>query len=318
MKRPILFSLCASFALGTAPTRIFAQDTSNAALLYYQGCLAADPLDQSLRKELLKSFDQPIDEKATAQILHQWGFSLEMIKKAAEKPECNWGIDPDAEGVQASQYSWLEELARAFRLRMLLRLRHGDTDGATDDLITVMRVSKHAGEPAVQMTRHCQYVLQLFSMYWTAQNLPKFSDTNLSRLAETLKTLSTSHSVAEIALNGESRYMDRMNKLVRQSLDKHETTQQAAWYQSEWGTYKFDSRGKPHTRGLDACETFVLHATMEEYAQAVAKLPQDYDEMIRLLEMPDPQARPALREFMERARDGKSASPLGGLVFYAL
>ena len=307
--KKIFLLLLVPLALGSLPVRGPAQDTDNAALLYWQAIIAANPLDAHQRSVLGQKTSGPLDEAAAENILSQWRYSLDDVKKASEKPTCNWGLNFDeGPGLRLTQLSRLQEFASALRLRARLSLLHGDSESAADDLVTMLRFSRHAGEPAILISWLVQLTIRRMALNVAADNLPKFSDAALSRLAQTLRTLPPDHNLPELIRSEKHLFGDWLVRRVQQSLQKHESAEQATWYQEI----------------LHALETMepadvsaFRHASMGEVAQAAVMLLQDYDEMIRLVETPDPQARPALHEFMERVRAGHTASPLSAVVLPA-
>ncbi|MBE7210500.1 MAG: hypothetical protein INR65_05730, partial [Gluconacetobacter diazotrophicus] len=187
----------------------------------------------------------------------------------------------------------------ALRLRARLRLQRGDSAGATDDLVTVLRVSRHAGEPAILIGWLVQLTMRRQVMSLAADNLPKFTDAALARLAETLRTLPPDHTLPELIRSEKRLCGDWMNRQAQQSLRRHESAEQAAWYQD---IEKVADR------------SVFQHASMEQTVQAISLLPQDYDELTRLMATPDPESRPALHAFMERAHAGQTASPLSATL----
>ena len=293
--KKVLFSLLALLVVGHAS----AQDTNNAALLYWRAILAAAglPLDASQNNVLKQKASEPLDEAAAEKILELRQYSLDIVKQAAEKPTCNWGLDFD-EGarMRLAHLNYLQGFAQVFRLRARLRLQRGDSGGAADDFVTTLRFSRHVGEPAILISWLVQLTVRGIAIHGVADNLPKFADTDLSRLAQTLRTLPPDHTLPELLRSEKTIFGNWLNREAQQSLRKHETAEQAIWLRD--------------IRSVSDEGSFLQHASMEEIAQAVAALPQDYDELIRLMETPDPQSRPALHAFTERARAGQTASPM--------
>lgn len=289
--------------------RLSAQDTDNAALLYWQAIFYtaySSPLNTHQKSVLSQKSSEPLDEAAAEEITRYWKDSLDTVKRAAEKPTCNWGLNLDeGPGLRLTHLSRLQEFSQALRLRARLRLQRGEIDGATDDIVTMLRVSRHAGEPALVIGWLVQTTIRGLAIHAVADNLPKFTDAALSRLAETLRTLPPGHTMPELMRSEKHAFGDWLNRRVQQSLQKHETTENAVWYQEIMHAIE--------TMGPADVSAF-RHASMEEVAQAVGTLPLDYDELIRLMETPDPQSRPALHEFMERVRAGQSSSRLSATI----
>ena len=302
----IFLSLLAPLVLGGAPAPVAAQDTDNAALLYWQAISAVGPLSTQQKTALNQKAADPLDETAAEDALVSYKYSLETVKRAADKPTCNWGLNFDeGPGLRLSYLSRLQELAQALRLRARLRLQRGDGDGAADDLVTMLRFSRHVGEPPLLISWLVQITVRGIAIHTVADNLPKFSDAALSRLSETLRTLPPGHAMPELMRSEKRGLGDWMARRAQESLRKHESAEQAAWYQEI--LYVLEDMER-------ADVSAIRHLGMAEVAQAVGALPQDYDELIRLVETPDPQSRPALHEFMERVRAGKTASPLSAVI----
>ncbi len=310
MKSFLLLPLLAVFVLGSTLVRSSAQDTDNAALLYWQAIIAANPLTIDQRKMLVRKPSEPFDESTAENIVRQWQYSLDTVKKASDKPMCNWALDlNEGPALRLTQYNRCQEFAQVLRLRARLRLQRGDIDGAADDIVTMLRFNRHVGEPALVVPWLVQITIQGIAMQVIADNLPRFSDAALSRLAQTLRTLPATHTMPELMRTEKRGLADWMLRVVRQSQAKHENAQEALWYQQILRGFTLTDSDGPNTRPN------LLHdASMEEAARAVETLPQDFDELIRLVETPDPQSRPALHEFMERARAGKTASRLTALL----
>ncbi len=300
MKIRLLPFLLAILALDAVPVRSSAQDTDNAALLYWQAIFYAayaSPLNPHQKSLLTQKPSDPFDEAAAEEITRYWSDTLDTVKRASEKPTCNWALDfNEGARMRLTHLTRLQEFAQVLRLRARLRLQRGDSEGTTNDLVTILRLSRHAGEPALVIGWLVQLTIRGLALHAVADNLPKFSDVALSRLAQTLQTLPAGHTLPELLRSEKTIFGDWLNRQAQQSLRKHETAEQATWLRD--------------IRGVADSGSFLQHASMEEVAQAVAALPQDYDELIRLMETPDPQSRPALHAFSERARAGQTASPL--------
>ena len=104
-----------------------------------------------------------------------------------------------------------------------------------------------------------------------------------------------------------------MNRQVEQSPDKYAGLQTAGWFQrfagTSWGNYAEE---------IPSFKAFIHDATIQKFAQALAQVPRDYDELVKLLATPDPESRPALRAFEGRVHAGQTASPLAAVILPAV
>jgi len=171
---------------------------SGAALFYNQAFAAMPNLSVEEQKCLYANPEKPLDRPLAQKIVERFGPTLDLLAQGAKEPSCEWGVDLNA----IEKMSWPNGInvmlcRQALSLRARLHLEEGNTAEAVDDLLLSLRLSRQAGEPPIPICVLGRITNDNALLTITLRELPKFDKASLQKLADGLKTLPPSSSMAE-------------------------------------------------------------------------------------------------------------------------
>lgn len=156
MVRSLASVVLLCFALNSGPLR--AQQpvpplplNENAALSYWTAFALLPPIDDQLRRKIVScaAGDVPVDNDLR-ELVKEGENSLKYLHRGAKIGPCGWGI-----AFEYGPYAYLphlgkaRELARLALLRARMRFESGQVDGAMDDTIAAIQLSRDAGQEGV-------------------------------------------------------------------------------------------------------------------------------------------------------------------------
>ena len=168
------------------------QEPANAALVYWQA-FAAMPKSGDVPRNL---WQVALNAKAMA-YLRSAPSALEMLHRASRLDRCDWGLQWDRGPMTAMPHmAQARTLARLACFRARLRLSQGDSRGALEDLLAVLRMARHVGRDASLIGVLVQASIEATAVDGIAQNFGRWPDEDLAALRQALDRLPEGGSVA--------------------------------------------------------------------------------------------------------------------------
>ncbi|MGF1578600.1 MAG: hypothetical protein ACFCD0_04480 [Gemmataceae bacterium] len=161
----------------------------NAALKYWMAFAVMPELDTQDRK-LLSTPSKVAVNKHTRALVKKAKTSLTLLHRGASIQPCNWGYEL-REGT-----NWLlphigraRDLARLATLRARVRLKDGDVQGGTDDLLAAMKLAHHVGKGGLLIEILVEWGLRHIALKTAAADLAAMTPAQRKQLAANLQKL---------------------------------------------------------------------------------------------------------------------------------
>jgi hypothetical protein len=287
--------------LGLPQTAGAADPATNAALKYYQGFELLTRLDKEQQK-LLEQWDTIPLDGAAVKLLDDGRHTLLYLQRGAKLAHCNWGLDyEDGPTLLISHLQPARNTARLAALRMRYRFEQGDPQGALEDFVATLVLSRHVASDPILISILVQYAIEATAIEALAGHLPKLGTPALQTLAARLETLPPASTVAQAVRLIEKEQM--LNWMVRK-IKESEKQGQDAWREVI----------KQIAASEKEAEVFfktVGPASAAEVLRIVEGMAQHYDEMAKLLPLPKDQFEAQWPGFVQKAR---AANPMAAQI----
>lgn len=194
----LMIATVSSIASGQQTPSDKSRLADNAALVYWQAFALVPELNDAQRKAVDAVLDGEKPSAEVTKVLRQASESLRLLQRAAEYPQCEWGLDYDR-GLEMSlpHLSQSRKLARLACARARLRFEKQDDEAAIADIAGVMAMAKSVGKDPVIIALLVQYAIADQAGDVLAEALPQLEADQLARLAQLLKAPAGGTSMAD-------------------------------------------------------------------------------------------------------------------------
>lgn len=176
---------------------------ANAALKYWQ---AFATLPKSDDKEYPDFVQMPLDDNAKG-LVAPAEYSLEQMHYGAALRRCVWAASMEEDGIR-TRLPYLQaarKLAGLAVLRMRLRFAAGQKDGAVDDAVDVLTLSRHASTDGTLIAVLVDIAIDRMATEALAAHLPDLDKAALKKLAARLEALPPASTAADAMRRAELR-----------------------------------------------------------------------------------------------------------------
>jgi len=174
----------------------------NAAVIYWHA-FAAMPISNSEDEQwekvsaASKSVDAPLSPEVQ-KIISRCRTSLRELERARHVPCCDWQLDYEAgPWLRLTHLQQARMLSRAALVRSRLRFAGGEMNGAASDAVSVLKLARDCGGSPVLVSMLVDAAIEEEATAILAANLPRLNPQQLDDLAEAIKQLPPTPSLAE-------------------------------------------------------------------------------------------------------------------------
>jgi hypothetical protein len=195
---------------------------ANAALKYWRAIATLPKFTDAEQTKLVAEFPtMPLDAH-TREIVAKADYALRMMHQGAALPRCDWGIDWEAEGIEAllPYLSAARVLSSLACLRARLRFEEGRNGEALEDLIAAMTLSRHASVDGSFIAVLVGYNIEGRTSETLALYLPKLSTKMIKDLQMRLAALPPAGTQATALRACEEKTLEWFTRKVKETKDK--------------------------------------------------------------------------------------------------
>lgn len=170
--------------------------SDNAAVWYLTAHMFMPGDDDENLIRVIDSWENP-DLKEAAQSLKSVKIPLDYIRRGAALERCAWAADFKKDGIATllPQLTHMRQYAKLLVVSAQVRMSNGDTEGAIDDLIAIMHVSRHAAADGSLIGCLVQISMDKLAVDAIAKQLHRFDRTELESVRARLNALPSRYSV---------------------------------------------------------------------------------------------------------------------------
>jgi hypothetical protein len=211
-----LIVLPAGCASAEAPSDLGA----NAALKYWQGFATLPRLTDAEQKQLGDCLTLPLDKHAR-EVVNQARYALEMMRRGAALPHCDWGIGyEEGVGTMLPHAAAARLTANLACLRARLRFEEGKSAEAIDDAVALMTLGRHVSRGGINSLVLTSYALEHRAAEVLALYLPKLDARTIRDLKKRLDALPQAESLAAALQIEEKFALDWLVGKIKEANDK--------------------------------------------------------------------------------------------------
>jgi hypothetical protein len=212
------------FSIGDASADTPPDPSANAALKYWRGFATMPKLSDADAQKLITNYlTMPLDESAR-EIVSKSEYALKMMHYGAQLRNCDWGIDCDAEGVDAllPQMHAARTLATIAYLRARIRFNEGRQADAINDVIAALTMGRHVSLDGTLIGVLVGYSIEARASETLALHLPKLDARTIKELKSRLVNLAPGARPASALRNCEERTIDWLVRKLKGVKDKED------------------------------------------------------------------------------------------------
>lgn len=222
MLRALSIAVILTLSAGQAAADTPPDPSANAALKYWRGFATMPKLTDAEATKLNSDYlTMPLDAHAK-EVVSKSDYSLKMMHYGAALRNCDWGIDCDAEGVEAllPQMHAARTLATIAFLRARIRFDEGRSDDAIDDVLAAITMGRHASLDGTLIGVLVGYSIEARAGETIALHLPELEAKAIKGLKSRLDHLAPGGRPASALRNCEERTVDWLVRKLKGVNDK--------------------------------------------------------------------------------------------------
>jgi hypothetical protein len=300
---PILLGLtllCPSAAKSQGPDGK-SELAANAALQYSHAFSQLPTLDKEQEEVLGKWNTVSMDDPAVQKLLGASQSSMLFLRRAANLPHCNWGLDyNDGVSMLLPHLAKGRDLARLACLHARQEFEAGNRKAARVDAMAIMTLARHVGSEPVMICVLVRYLIEGMVVDLVAPYVPE---------------LKASHAEAKAAFDGLPRapgllptiavekkyFIEWMIKKMREEEQRKQGGGLELW--------------KNLVSGPETPEALKQISSVDEGVKLIERTLPVYDELAKFVALPKDQFDAQFPAFKEKT---KAANPLAGTVLPAV
>lgn len=262
------------------------------AAVFYNQAFAAMPELNAKEKEVIVSKEP--DLTVARAILAKCDACLQLLAQGADSAECEWGLDyTKGPGMKVTHCTKSLVSCQVLGMRARLHLINGEAPAAVEDILLILRLSRHVGQAPVLIVRLVEMSEDLIAINLTVRNLQKFDSASLQRISEGVAKLPAPLSMKEVmaaeTANWSACFNNMMTNQLLAATRSSKTPPSSSQGGKEKNVFQFETPNQEYkiTGGLP----------VKYLAYSLKQYELKSREVERLMELPFPEARPQIDAF---------------------